>query len=53
MKKVKYTLEDLKVTSFVSDTDKVRAGYLENSRTIEENSPLCGPTFWKGCEENY
>lgn len=50
MKRTKLQLQNLKVTSFISDTDKVRAGYRAESRTVEENSPLCAPTFWEGCE---
>lgn len=53
---MKLSLEELKVKSFVTkkNTQDLRAG-AQNAVDIgrasrEECSPLCGPTFWKGCE---
>ena len=53
---MKLSLEELKVKSFVTKkkSHDLRAG-AQNAVEIGQNSrdecsPLCMPTFWKGCE---
>ena len=48
MKKAKLQLNELKVKSFIADTDKVRAG-ADAFRGISPNSPYCVQTWDNNC----
>jgi hypothetical protein len=48
MEKTKLQLSELKVTSFIAETDKVRAG-AEAFRGISPDSPYCVQTWDNNC----
>ncbi|MFA0962516.1 hypothetical protein AB9P05_11995 [Roseivirga sp. BDSF3-8] len=50
MKKNRLRLSELKVSSFISVPANLRGGI---ERDIANDSPLCGPTYWEGCEQTH
>lgn len=59
MKKTKISLSDLKVSSFIPDSSRLRGGInayepvMTPPVRVSEDTCLCAPTFWEGCEKTY